>query len=370
MDDCISRPRSMRTGNVEAPVSTIAWFTAQLAFWAVYGTAHFLAVLPAILPSERGAMALANTARAATGLALSSALWPALRICISRGRRGEFALLAAAVTLIGLVLWPVVDRTLLTAIAAAARVEIPWIRFPRGLDLGYLVVLLSWAAGAGALLAWARERQAHELLLGQRAATREAQIRALAARLNPHFLFNSLNAIRGLIVEDPERARTTITRLSDFLRHALAVDSAEPATLAEEIAAVMIYLRIEEARFEPDFEVNVEVDESLCDVLVPALFLQPLVENAVRHGSPEPSGRLRIRLRATSAGERVEIEVLNSGRLHRGPPGIGLELTRSRLRQMYGDAQSVELVERGGGVVAAVVLTAPRRRAPVVAVRP
>lgn len=313
-------------------------------------------------------MALANSARAATGLALSSALWPALRVCISRGRRLEFAVLAAVVVLIGFVLWPVVDRTLLTAVAAATHVEIPWIRFPRGLDLGYLIVLLAWAAGAGALIAWARERQVREILLEQRAATREAQIRALAARLNPHFLFNSLNAIRSLIVEDPERARTTLTRLSEFLRHALAVDSAEPARLTEEVAAVMTYLRIEEARFEPDLEVSVEVDEGVSDVLVPALFLQPLVENAVRHGSPEPGGLLRVGLRARSAGERVEIEVLNSGRLRRGAPGIGIELTRSRLQQMYGDAQSVDLLERSGSVVAVVVLSAPRRRAPVEAV--
>jgi len=370
MGDRVPRPGGVKIAVAVKPISTNRWVAVQLGFWAAYGTAHFLAILPAIRPSERYAMALASAARAVTGLAVTSALWPALRACFTRGRRLAFALLGAAVALIGLVLWPMVDRSLLTAIASAAHVEIPWIRFPRGLDLEYLIVLLAWAAAAGALFAWSREREAREVLLEQRAATREAQIHALAARLNPHFLFNSLNAIRGLVVEDPERARTTLTRLSDFLRRALDVNPAEAATLAEEVAAAKAYLRIEDARFAPDFEVDVEVDEGVADVLVPALFLQPLVENAVRHGSPNAGGILHVGVRATGAGQRVEVEIVNSGRLGRGAPGIGLELTRSRLRQMYGDAQSVELAEQNGSVVVAVVLTAPRRRAPSEAAPP
>lgn len=364
MDD--RRPRPGRAGIVAivARFGTRRWFAVQLAFWALYGVAHFLAILPAILPAERGAMALANAARAFTGLAVTSALWPALRACFRRGRPLHFAALAAGIVAIGLWLWPIVDRILLVAIATAAGVEIPWIRFPRGLDLGYLLVVLAWTAGAAALLAWTRERQAREALLEEQAATREAQVRALAARLNPHFLFNSLNAIRGLVTEDPARARTTLTRLSEFLRHAIAVDPAAPTTLAEEIEAVQTYLRIEEARFEPDLAVSIDADARLGDVLVPALFLQPLVENAVRHGSPDASGVRHVGLRTSGTDGGARIEVVNGGPLRPGVPGIGIELTRSRLRQMYGEHQSVELSERNGGVVMAVELSAPRRRAP------
>ncbi len=334
----------------------------QLAFWALYGAGHFLAVLPAIDPDERGAMALANGVRAATGCAVTAALWPALHRAVREGHPAYRIALGLLVLAVGLLLWPVVDRAVLVSIAAALGVEIPWIRFPRGMDLEYLIVLLGWSAAATAVLLWMRERQTREALLEERAATREAQVRALAARLNPHFLFNSLNTIRALVSEDTERARTTITRLSEFLRHALSVDAAVPATLGEEIAAVRAYLRIEEARFEPDLEVDIRVEDAAAAVLVPPLFLQPLVENAVLHGTPGPDGVLRIRLDARMDGDGLRLEVVNTGALGAAADGIGLELTRARLRQMYGDAQRLALSQRGAEVVAAVQIATPARR--------
>jgi hypothetical protein len=334
----------------------------QLVFWALYGAGHFLAVLPAIGPDEHGALALANGVRAATGCAVTAALWPALRRAVRESRAAYRIAIGLLILVVGIVLWPVFDRSVLVSIATAVGVEIPWIRFPRGVDLGYLIVLLGWSAAATAVLLWMRERQAREALLQERAATHEAQVRALAARLNPHFLFNSLNTIRALVSEDTERARTTITRLSEFLRHALSVDAAVPATLGEEIAAVRAYLRIEEARFEPDLEVDLHVDEAAAEVLVPPLFLQPLVENAVLHGTPGPDGVLRIRLEARMDGDGLRLEVVNTGALGTAAEGIGLELTRARLRQMYGDAQRLDLSQRGAEVVAAVRITTPARR--------
>jgi two-component system, LytTR family, sensor kinase len=337
-------------------------FRVHLAFWALYGIGHFLAVLPAVTAGERGAMALANGVRAATGCAVALALWPALRRVVREGRAGHRFALGLLVLATGLLLWPALDRLVLVSIAAAFGMEIPWMRFPRGVDLEYLVVLLGWSAAATAVLLWMRERQAREALLEQRAATHEAQVRALAARLNPHFLFNSLNTIRALVSEDTERARTTLTRLSEFLRHALSVDAAVPATLGEEVAAVRAYLRIEEARFEPDLEVAVTVDEAAAQVLVPPLFLQPLVENAVLHGAPGPDGVLRIRLEARMEDGGLRLEVVNTGTLGARGEGIGLELTRGRLRQMYGDAQRLHLSQRGAEVVAAVQVAAPAHR--------
>lgn len=334
----------------------------QLAFWALYGAGHFLAVLPAITADERGAMALANGVRAATGCAITTALWPALRRAVREGRAAYQISLGLLVPAVGIVLWPAFDRFVLLIIAAAFEVGIPWIRFPRGLDLEYLVVLLGWSAAATAVLLWMRERQAREALLEERAATREAQVRALAARLNPHFLFNSLNTIRALVSEDTERARTTLTRLSEFLRHALSVDAAVPATLGEEIAAVRAYLRIEEARFEPDLAVDIHVEEGAEEILVPPLFLQPLVENAVLHGAPGPDGVLRIRLEARMEDGGVRLEVVNTGALGRADERVGLELTRARLAQMYGGAQRLELSQRGAQVVAAVRIAVPARR--------
>lgn len=334
----------------------------QLAFWTSYGIAHFLAVLPAILPEERGAMALANGVRAGTGFAISTALWPALLGAVRERRPAWWSALGLLVLGLGLVIWPAFDRLVLVSIAAVSDVAIPWIRFPRGLDLQYLIVLMGWSAAASALLLWIREGQAREALLEQQSAAHEAQARALAARLNPHFLFNSLNTIRSLVSEDAERARSTITRLSEFLRHALSIDPGFPATLAEEVAAVQSYLRIEEARFESDLALTIDLDEDAADLLVPPLFLQPLVENAVLHGMPGPDGILRIGLEARTRDGALRLEVTNTGRLESTAESVGLELTRARLRQMYGDGQRLELLQRANQVVAIVEVAAPGHR--------
>lgn len=337
------------------------WLGVQVASWTLYGAARFLAILPAIEPTERAAMALANLVRAGTGLGITSALWPALRKAVREDRTDRLVFLGIGAFAVGLVGWPVLDRTLLITIVGAFGVAVPWIRFPRGLDLEYLIVLLGWSAGAVGALVWAREREAREALLEERAAAREAQIRALAARLEPHFLFNALNTVRALVAEDPERARTVLTRLSEFLRHALATDPVRPTTVDAEIAAARDYLRIEEARFEPDLQVEVRIDAAARDVLVPPLLLQPLIENAVHHGDPDPDGTRRVRVEVRIDDSRLRIEVENGGTLDASSDGIGLDLTRTRLRQMYGDDQRFELRERDGRVRAVVEIAAPRR---------
>jgi LytS/YehU family sensor histidine kinase len=195
----------------------------------------------------------------------------------------------------------------------------------------------------------------------ERIATREAQVRALAARLNPHFLFNSLNAIRALVAEDADRAREMLTRLSSFLRHAISIDPAVPSTLGQEMETARAYLRIEEARFEPDLEVDVDLDPDATDTLGPPLLLQPLVENAVRYGAPGSDGVLRIRLDARMERDGLRLELANTGTLAERPEGVGLGLSRSRLRLMYGDAQRITLAERDGRVIARIEIDAPRR---------
>jgi two-component system, LytTR family, sensor kinase len=336
----------------------------QIAFWALYGTGRFLAVLPAVAPDERGAMAMANLIRAATGCLITTALWAMLRPTVAARRPAPWIGVGLLALVLGIALWPAFDRVVLIVSAALFGVEIPWLLFPRGLDLEYLILLLGWSAAATALLLWNTERLAMQALLEERAAAHEAQVRALAARLNPHFLFNSLNTISALIAEDADRARTTITRLSGFLRHALTVDATVPTTLGEEVDVVRDYLRIEETRFAPDITVDIQVAPAAAEILVPPLILQPLMENAVLHGEPGADGVLRIRLDAYVTKGALRLELVNSGRLGGGREGIGLELTRARLRQMYGDAQRLLLYERDGAVWAAIEIAAPLRRPP------
>jgi signal transduction histidine kinase len=195
-----------------------------------------------------------------------------------------------------------------------------------------------------------------------RARLAEARLLALRTQLNPHFLFNTLHAISALVERDPAGVRRMIARLSELLRATLEDTSAE-RTVESEMAFVARYLEIMAVRFQGALAVETEVDPQAARALVPSLVLQPLVENAVRHGLPGQRGRLAVSARRD--GGRVVLSVRDDGP---GPPpdwtaGVGLSNTEARLRQMYGRAARLGL-ERGpaGGAVAEVVL--PFREAP------
>jgi hypothetical protein len=335
----------------------------QVALWTTYAVVHYLAALPAVTPDERPAMALAKGIRALTGLGITSLLWPLARRRDPR-RAWTWAGLAALAIAAGFA-WSIVDRVLLVTVAAGLGIAIPWDRFPRGVELEYFFLVLAWTAGALVFLLWERERATRESLLEHQIAAREAQVRELAGRLHPHFLFNSLNTIRSFAGEDPERAREMLTRLAAFLRHALSIDPARPVPLAAEIESARAYLWIEEARFEPELEVAIEVGSETGSVLVPPLILQPLIENALLHGDPAADGVRRVRLSAARWDGRLRLEVASTGALARGvPEGQGLGLTRSRLRQAYGAGARLDLAEREGWVVARLEIDAPAEIAP------
>lgn len=335
----------------------------QIALWAAYGIVHYLAALPAIAEDERPAIALAKAVRALTGLGTTSLLWPAVRRLEPR-RAWTWAALVVLAVAAGFA-WTLVDRSLLVAAAPAIGLEIPWDRFPRGVELEYYFVSFAWTAGALVLRLWERERETREALLEQQIAAREAQVRELAGKLHPHFLFNSLNTIRSFAAEDPERAREMLTRLAAFLRHALSIDPARPVPLAAEVESVRAWLWIEEARFEPELEVAIDVAPEAGRVLVPPLLLQPLVENALLHGDPAADGVRRVRLEATRRDGRLRLEVASTGALaQRAREGQGLGITRSRLQQLYGADARLSLAERDGWVVARLEIDAPAEIAP------
>lgn len=334
----------------------------QLAVWTTYGLLRYLAALPAVDPGERAALALADLVRAGTGFAVTSALGPVLLPRFDPARARSWGLAALTVVLAALG-WAMIDRAILVTVAAASGIAIPWDRFPRGFELEHGLVLAAWTAAALAFRLRERERAAREEALAERLVAREAQLRALAARLEPHFLFNSLNAVRSLVIDDPARARETVTRLAAFLRHTATTDPATPVPLAEEIESARTWLRIEEARFEHDLEARIDVTSSAERALVPPLLLQPLLENAIRHGEPDDDGVRRIRLEAGLEPDgELQIEIHNTGALRPDEPGegLGLELTRSRLGATYGPAARIELGGSDGWVRAAIRIAAPR----------
>lgn len=169
-------------------------------------------------------------------------------------------------------------------------------------------------------------------------AAREAELRALRSQVDPHFLFNSLNAVSGLIGPDPERAREMVQRLADFLRTSLTLGAVPWIELQRELALVSSYLEIERVRFGDRLRVRVDMEEGLGSVPVPPLLLQPLVENAVRHGIATCLEGGTIQVEARQRRDLVWLTVTNprDGESTRRGTGFGLDIVRRRLAGAYG----------------------------------
>jgi two-component system LytT family sensor kinase len=181
----------------------------------------------------------------------------------------------------------------------------------------------------------------------QRLAT-EAELRALRAQLNPHFLFNALTTIGYLIQNAPPRALETLLRLTNLLRGVLRRSATEFSTVDEEIDLVRSYLDIERARYEERLQVSIEIARAATDKLVPTLLLQPLVENAVKHGIAPGRAGGSVRIAAYEREGLLHIVVEDSGigfdaSSRRSTPGVGLRSVAERLRVHYGDGATFHI---------------------------
>lgn len=185
------------------------------------------------------------------------------------------------------------------------------------------------------LIAFEKATEAEKQVLESQVLARDAEVRALRAQLNPHFLFNSLNSINALVGRDPEGARRMCEGLGDFLRQTLALAGRESVPLGEEVKLVERYLAIEQVRFGERLSRDIQVEREIASFPVPPLLLQPLVENAVKHGISERVEGGTIEIRAVAYGDGVRITVENpfdeDAVTLRGE-GVGLENVRQRLR--------------------------------------
>ena len=202
-----------------------------------------------------------------------------------------------------------------------------------------------------------RELDASEL----RAQIAGARLSALKMQLQPHFLFNTLNAIMVLVRQQRgQKAEETLGRFSDLLRAVLSDIDAQEVPLHRELEYVRLYLSIEEVRFPDRLRVEIEAGAEVLPATVPHMGLQPLVENAVQHGIAKNAGTGLIAIRAVRAEEQLQISVSDNGPgIAAGgiasSKGIGLANTRKRLNQLYGDGAALELRPReGGGTVATI----------------
>jgi two-component system LytT family sensor kinase len=192
----------------------------------------------------------------------------------------------------------------------------------------------------------------------------EARLDALRRQLDPHFLFNTLNAIASLVERDPRGVRRMIARLGDLLRHSFEGGQESEVTLRRELALLDLYVDIVKVRFQDRLTVDIRVDDEVLDALVPTFILQPLVENAVKHGVERRTEGGRVTVEAARDGDALVVRVVNDAPAEApvaasptSRTGVGIRNTRARLEQLYGARQRFTL-ERDSerGVVAEVRL--------------
>jgi two-component system LytT family sensor kinase len=210
-------------------------------------------------------------------------------------------------------------------------------------------------------------------LAAQEERLAEAELRALRAQISPHFIYNALAAVASEIHADPEQARELLTEFAEFIRYAFQGERPY-VTLAEELRYVEKYLRLERARFGERLQVKLEVAPEVLQAVLPVLSLQPLVENAVRHGVETSMGLRHVEIVATDLGRDAEVRVIDDGvgmdpararaALNGASEGIGLSNVHGRLRGAFGDGYGLEL-ESALGEGTTVVMTIPKFRAGV-----
>lgn len=236
---------------------------------------------------------------------------------------------------------------------------------PLGIRLFYSMLVYSLIAFVIYALNFYRHSQRQEeRAIRSEAKLIQAQLEALKMQLHPHFLFNTLNAITALVRESPDAAENMITRLSDLLRTTLDSEGIQKVSLRQELEFLDRYLDIQQVRFENNLCINKSIAPEVLDALVPSLILQPLAENAFRHGITKQIGTGELLLDISLRDKFIIIKISNTGPKIEGQiaidrkEGRGLANTRERLKQLYGDKGSLVLEARQGGG-ATVTVTIP-----------
>lgn len=187
------------------------------------------------------------------------------------------------------------------------------------------------------------------------AMVKELELKTIKAHINPHFIFNALNSIRALVDENPERARTAVTELSNILRSSMQAEKVETVPFEKELGIVKDYLALEYIRFEDRLKIEYDIEEETLDLPVPPMMLQTLVENAIKHGiSRQVEGGV-IRVSSNFQDDFHELKVQNTGYLASSPnlDGFGLVSTQNRLQMMFGGKANFQINEISGNTVEA-----------------
>jgi two-component system, LytTR family, sensor kinase len=321
------------------------FWTVQIAGWVCFYLWGSISLLPFL--HQPGALR-GNNLYFLSLFCASSLLRPACRALTSRAR--SWMALEARAFLWSLLAGVIAGYAMEAVIQVRLRVS--WGDWVTN-TIRSTFVLFVWCSLYISIKLWQQTLREKERLLRADAEIRDARLSALRYQLNPHFLFNSLNAVSTLVLEEnPPAATRMLAQIGDYLRTILDGKDVPETPLSGEIAFSEQYLAIEETRLGSRLRVEMAIAPETLDALVPSMLLQPLIENAVRHGIAPvlDGGTIRIASRVREA--RLEIKVQNSGPVKPDGPanGIGISNTAERLKTLYGADHAFELQwpERGG----------------------
>lgn len=340
------------------PPTSLFWIL-QCGGWLAFGIAMFAWGLDYFSPRD----AFVHKALLVlTGFAVTVVLRSLYRRVRSKSRTPLFSvLLIFALSFAGAAIWREVQTLLFQVYARAVinpGIAVRLVAIPLGTLLYDGFVLLAWSLLYYGINDWIELERQRERIVRAEASAHAARLRALRSQLEPHFLFNTLNAISTLVVEKQNAAAASmISRLSDFLRLSLDATDTPEISVAEELEFVRRYLEIEQVRFGDRLRVAIEAPAEAMPGLVPALVLQPLVENAVKHGvlPREQGGSVTVTIAKNNGTLRISVADDGPGLPEHSAvsPAVGLSNTSARLAELYGDKSSFSLASSpNGGVVA------------------
>jgi two-component system sensor histidine kinase AlgZ len=319
----------------------------QIAGWAAYGIVVVLYTIP--FADDRGNVAY-RTTLTLTGFGGTFILRTVCRRQWRKGFRFPQSLLIV-------LFWSSILAFLCAALAIKAEYTWGTQLNPFNLLLSLTTVtnagfvFLSWSALYFGIKYYEAVEAGRRRVLAAESAARDAELRALRYQVHPHFLFNTLNAISTLVIEGEREAATAmITRLADFFRATLEGRTSEEVPLQDELFLTKQYMEIEKLRLGERLRVAVAVDPALLTCRVPHLVLQPLIENAIRHGIAPRRGPGLVAIDARQRGDKLLIRVTDDGlgrqsrrNGNRDGQGIGLANINKRLQELYGDGGSLDL---------------------------
>lgn len=334
----------------------MAFWTLHSAFWAAYWiTEYFGAVFYELSATKRSGYAEVQLLAAVAGFALSVPMRFIYRRLWGRPPRLIIAGVLVTCYVTALALRCVINLGYTYLVQPDWHIKTLFELFGGAVSSGYL--LLCWSALYFGIRYYESQQEQQEAMFKAFALAKEAQLKMLRYQLNPHFLFNTLNAISTLILDNQNRtASHAIARLSEFLRYSLDQDPMKKVTLRQEIEMLDLYLGTERLRFGDRLRLEYAIEDRALIALVPSLLLQPLLENALKYAiSPRADGGV-IRIEARARPPMLELSVIDDGPgLKEEAPqgerrGVGLRNTRERLEVLYGESHRFAVINSRPGV--------------------